>query len=986
MNMSIKLKLTVIFMAFALIPLALISTLTFRKYENSLKDGHISALRDIAFFKADKIETYCASLKANILIAQGFYNIKRNLPILNRLADKRDDPEFRAAWKILDSQLSVMQAALGLADIILVNPEGRIVYSRGVDDSSVFLNALPDPGQKSFVEGKNGIYITDIFFNKTHKNKFSILVSAPAVDLNDIFIGVIAFEMDMDRFYDLARDVPGLGKTGEILLGKKIGNEVLYLNPQRHDPGLSRNNRITIGQETGIPIQEAVQGRTGVGLSIDYRRQKVIAAWRYIPSLDLGIVTKIDAWEAFSDAENMRKLVLLILFVVLVLVYVTAFLSSKSIARPINKLIKGTQIVGGGNLDYKIANGEDDEIGQLSRAFDKMTTDLQKTTASRDELDKQINARKQLEEALRESEQRVRAKLKKILSPEGSIDHLQLGDIVDVTAIQMLLDDFNRFYHVPMAMIDLEGKVLVGVGWQEICTKFHRAHPKTCEHCIESDTQLSSNAGEGKFELYKCKNGLWDVATPIIIGGKKFGNLFMGQFFFNEEDLDYEFFKAQARLYGFNEKEYMTALGAVPRISREYMEQVMSFFLRVSHMLSQLSYSNIKLARLLTERDILTNSLRESQEDLKRAQTVGNIGNWRLNIQGNELVWSEENYRIFGVPKGTSLTYEIFLSIVHPEDRNHLDKKWKAAMAGEKYDIEHRIIVDGKVKWVREKAYLEFDKKGVLLSGFGTTQDITSLKKAEEILKRDKESLEKLVDEKAQGLIDAQNEIDRAKRLSDIGTLAATVAHELRNPLADIGLSTYHIKKMIKDPRIEGDLSTIDKRISEADQIIKNVLSYSKVKIGRFQIVKINSILKECIDEGMGRFSGQNINVNAKIDLTKELTIDADPLQLKEVFSNILSNAFEALNKNSGIIDIESRVNDSGVSVSIKDNGEGIENEHLKKVFEPFFTTKTKGTGLGLAVCNLVIKLHGGTITVESDKGKGTKVTIGLPILRQKDA
>jgi len=138
------------------------------------------------------------------------------------------------------------------------------------------------------------------------------------------------------------------------------------------------------------------------------------------------------------------------------------------------------------------------------------------------------------------------------------------------------------------------------------------------------------------------------------------------------------------------------------------------------------------------------------------------------------------------------------------------------------------------------------------------------LKKAEEILRRDKEALEKLVYEKAQELTAAQKEIDRAKRLSDIGALAATVAHELRNPLADIGLLAYHIKKIIKDPRVEGDLSTINKRISEADQIINNVLSYSKIKIARFQTVKVNNILKECIDGWMGKFPSQDITVNVK--------------------------------------------------------------------------------------------------------------------------
>jgi|GEM_PF-3149346 len=134
----------------------------------------------------------------------------------------------------------------------------------------------------------------------------------------------------------------------------------------------------------------------------------------------------------------------------------------------------------------------------------------------------------------------------------------------------------------------------------------------------------------------------------------------------------------------------------------------------------------------ITERKIAENALRQSEENFKRAQEIGSIGNWRLDVQKNELIWSDEAYRIFGVKKGTPMTYETFLAIVHPDDRKFVDEKWKSGMAGEKYDIEHRIIANGKTKWVREKAFLEFDKLGKLLAGFGITQDITERKRAEQ--------------------------------------------------------------------------------------------------------------------------------------------------------------------------------------------------------------------------------------------------------------
>ena len=127
----------------------------------------------------------------------------------------------------------------------------------------------------------------------------------------------------------------------------------------------------------------------------------------------------------------------------------------------------------------------------------------------------------------------------------------------------------------------------------------------------------------------------------------------------------------------------------------------------------------------------LSSALWESRHDMNHAQTVGQIGSWRLNVQRNELYWSDENHRIFGIPKGTPMAYETFLSTVHPDDREFVDQKFQAGLRGEPYDIEHRLIVAGEVKWVRDKAELEFDKNGQLLGGFGTTQDITDRKRNE---------------------------------------------------------------------------------------------------------------------------------------------------------------------------------------------------------------------------------------------------------------
>jgi two-component system, cell cycle sensor histidine kinase and response regulator CckA len=143
----------------------------------------------------------------------------------------------------------------------------------------------------------------------------------------------------------------------------------------------------------------------------------------------------------------------------------------------------------------------------------------------------------------------------------------------------------------------------------------------------------------------------------------------------------------------------------------------------------------INIVRDISKRKDAEQALRESQADLKRAQIVAQTGSWRLDVRRNKLRWSDETHRIFGMPKETAMTYETFLAAIHPEDRQYVDRHWQEALQGKTYDIEHRIVVGDTVKWVRERAELEFEKGGTLIGGFGTVQDITESKHAEEALR-----------------------------------------------------------------------------------------------------------------------------------------------------------------------------------------------------------------------------------------------------------
>jgi len=157
--------------------------------------------------------------------------------------------------------------------------------------------------------------------------------------------------------------------------------------------------------------------------------------------------------------------------------------------------------------------------------------------------------------------------------------------------------------------------------------------------------------------------------------------------------------------------------------------------MRVQERTASLTDINRRLEQEITEHRKAEEALSESEQDLNRAQAVAHTGSWRLDVRRNQLLWSDETYRIFGIPRQMPMTYEAFLSSVHPDDREYVDGKWQAAIRGEPYDIEHRIIVGDEIRWVRERAELEFDSPSLPKGGFGTVQDITDLKRIENELR-----------------------------------------------------------------------------------------------------------------------------------------------------------------------------------------------------------------------------------------------------------
>ncbi|MBZ5582615.1 MAG: MEDS domain-containing protein, partial [Acidobacteriia bacterium] len=568
--------------------------------------------------------------------------------------------------------------------------------------------------------------------------------------------------------------------------------------------------------------------------------------------------------------------------------------------------------------------------------------------------------------ALRQSEQRVKLKLQSILSPEGDIGKLELGDVIDAEAIQSFMEDFYRLAGLPMAIVDLKGKVLVGVGWQDICTRFHRVHPETCRNCIESDTQLSAGVAPGEFKLYQCENHMWDVATPLMVGGKHVGNIFTGQFFFEDEPVDREVFRSQARQYGFDEAAYLAALDKAPRITRQAVVDGMAFLAKMGQMLSLLSYSNIKLARSVAE-------LERAKSGLLRQAALIDLspdGIIVRRLDGTIGFWSRGAENLYGWTREEAIgrrTHEL-LRTEFPKPLEQILEgiretgRWSGEL------IHHAR--DGRRLVVQSRWLAQHGSQDELTELLESNVDVTEAHQAEEQLRQ-------------------------AQKLESIGLLAGGIAHDFNNLLVGVVGNASLAEDMLPygSPAVE-ILQRIMKAGEQAAHLTRQMLAYAGK--GRFIVEPVN--LSTLVRDASVLIQS---SVSKRISFSFQLAagipaVESDASQMQQVFMNVALNAAEAIGDNTGVISIstgETRIESAGqpdgwnlapgsyAFLEVRDTGCGMDTATRARIFDPFFTTKFQGRGLGLAAVAGIVRAQNGAIQVTSAPGAGSAFRILLPAM-----
>src|SRR5712672_3298160 len=358
-------------------------------------------------------------------------------------------------------------------------------------------------------------------------------------------------------------------------------------------------------------------------------------------------------------------------------------------------------------------------------------------------------------------------------------------------------------------------------------------------------------------------------------------------------------------------------------------------------------------------------ALRQSEERMRLAAAAVNLGIWEWHLATNEIWATNARRSVLGGPSTGKVTFEDFISGVHPEDRSRIRQTINDAVCdGKDYESEYRLVLpDGIVRWMSTRGSIQFDSAGKPSRLLGISIDITARKQAE---------------------LDAQRgraELSHLSRVALMGEMSASIAHELNQPLAGILSNAAAGQRFIDRGNVDqgeiheilGDIIADGRRASD---IIRGIRSMVKKEQVARRSVNLNEVVMDTVRMVSPDAVLRSCQVETSLDASLR-AIEADPVQLQQVLLNLVINAFDAMRDTPIFgrkVVIATQSNGDGtVCVSVRDYGVGISAEMQDCLFDPFFTTKTEGLGMGLAIARSILESHGGTIAGKNADGGGAR-------------
>src|SRR5216683_2267587 len=375
----------------------------------------------------------------------------------------------------------------------------------------------------------------------------------------------------------------------------------------------------------------------------------------------------------------------------------------------------------------------------------------------------------------------------------------------------------------------------------------------------------------------------------------------------------------------------------------------------------------------ITERKHAEEAVRSSEAYLIEAQSLTHTGSCAIDGTSRETVyWSDEMFRLFGFDPQQGLPmFDQWLQRIHPEDRD------KVVLASERTfltkvncDVEFRIMKpDGTVKHIHGIGHPVLSATGELVQVLGTMVDVTERKRAEEARDR---------------LRQLEAELAHINRVSTLGEMAASLAHEIKQPIAAaINSANSCIEWLAHEPpnldRARASAARIDKYGNRAAEIIDGIRSFYKKSPPQHELVDVNGIIQEMLT--LLKCEADRCSVAMRTELAADLPkIMVDRVQLQQVFMNLMLNGIEAMEDSGGELMVKSQLQDGQLQFSVSDTGVGLPAEKMDQIFSAFFTTKPQGSGMGLAISRSIVESHGGQLWASANSGRGATFHFALPI------
>jgi PAS domain S-box-containing protein len=383
----------------------------------------------------------------------------------------------------------------------------------------------------------------------------------------------------------------------------------------------------------------------------------------------------------------------------------------------------------------------------------------------------------------------------------------------------------------------------------------------------------------------------------------------------------------------------------------------------------------------MTQRKRAEEDLRRSEAFLAEAQRLTRTGSWAWDSRSQKVLYcSEEMFRIFGLDRESLPTRKRFRERVHPDDRAMVDERFERSLR-EKVDSfdEYRIILpDGTLKYINSSGHPVLDDDGNLMAFVGTAVDVTERKRAQE----EHERLRQL-----------ESDLAHMNRVSIMGELAASLAHEITQPIASArNNARAAINFLDKQPpefaEVREALGGVVGDADRAGDIIDRIRDHIKKAPPRKDHFDFNEAVKEVIVLAHGAITKNDVSVQTRF-AEGLLPVHGDRVQLQQVVLNLILNAVDAMGSfDAGerklLVSIE-QSQTNGILATVRDTGPGIAPEHRERVFETFYTTKSGGVGMGLSICRSIIDAHGGRLWADANEPRGAVFHLALPTSKEVD-